>query len=167
MNIIGHPTGTLIEERAGYEFDVDAVFRAAARTGTALEINANPARLDLNADLARKAREMGCIFSIDTDAHYVEDMDNMLFGVATARKAGITKERVLNARPLQDVLRSFERSVPQRATKFARLLERFTNRPLQAQALEQLCRGVQSLVGDTRLQNSRDNRCPHNRTCHV
>ncbi len=104
VNIIGHPTGTLIEERAGYEFDVDAVFRAAARTGTALEINSNPARLDLNADLARKAKEMGCIFSVDTDAHYVEDMDNMLFGVATARKAGITKERVLNAQPLQDVL---------------------------------------------------------------
>ncbi len=104
VNIIGHPTGTLIEERAGYEFDVDAVFRAAARTGTALEINANPARLDLSADLARKAREMGCTFSIDTDAHYIEDMDNMLFGVATARKAGITKERVLNARSLADVL---------------------------------------------------------------
>jgi len=104
VNIIGHPTGTLIEERAGYEFDVDAVFRAAARTGTALEINSNPARLDLSADLARKAKEMGCIFSVDTDAHYIEDMDNMLFGVATARKAGITKERVLNAQPLQDVL---------------------------------------------------------------
>ncbi len=104
VSIIGHPTGTLIEEREGYEFDVDAVFRAAARTGTALEINANPARLDLNADLARRAREMGCTFSIDTDAHHIEDMDNMLFGVATARKAGIPKERVLNAQPLADVL---------------------------------------------------------------
>jgi DNA polymerase (family X) len=104
VTIIGHPTGQLIEEREGYEFDVDAVFRTAARTGTALEINSNPARLDLSADLARRARELGCIFSIDTDAHHVEDMDNMLFGVATARKAGITKESVLNTRPLQGVV---------------------------------------------------------------
>ena len=107
--IIGHPTGTLIGEREGYEFDADAVFRAAARTGTALEINANPARLDLPADLARRARELGCTFSIDTDAHHIEDMDNMLFGVATARKAGITKDRVLNARSLPDLL-AFVRS---------------------------------------------------------
>jgi DNA polymerase (family X) len=106
VNIIGHPTGTLVEEREGYEFDVEAVFKAAARTGTALEINSNPARLDLPADLARKAREMGCIFSIDTDAHHIEDMDNLLFGLATARKAGITKEQVLNTKSLAD-LRSF------------------------------------------------------------
>ncbi|HXW51769.1 MAG TPA: DNA polymerase/3'-5' exonuclease PolX [Candidatus Acidoferrales bacterium] len=104
VNIIGHPTGTLIEEREGYDFDREAVFKAAARTGTALEINANPARLDLSADLARKAREAGCTVSIDTDAHHAEDMDNMLYGVATARKAGVSKEQVLNARPLEDVL---------------------------------------------------------------
>lgn len=104
VNIIGHPTGTLIEEREGYDFDREAVFRAAARTGTALEINSNPARLDLSADLARKAREAGCTIAIDTDAHHIEDMDNMLFGVATARKAGISKDRVLNARPLEEVL---------------------------------------------------------------
>ncbi|MBV8162884.1 MAG: DNA polymerase/3'-5' exonuclease PolX [Candidatus Eremiobacteraeota bacterium] len=104
VTIIGHPTGELINEREGYQFDVDAVFRAAARTGTALEINANPARLDLSADLARHARELGCTIAIDTDAHYLDDMDNMLFGVATARKAGLTKEQVLNTRPLADVL---------------------------------------------------------------
>lgn len=104
VNIIGHPTGTLIEEREGYEFDREAVFKAAARTGTALEINSNPARLDLSADLARKAREAGCTVSIDTDAHHIDDMDNMLFGVATARKAGISKDRVLNARSLDEVL---------------------------------------------------------------
>jgi DNA polymerase (family 10) len=105
VTIIGHPTGELINEREGYQFDVDAVFRAAARTGTALEINANPARLDLSADLARHAREVGCTVAIDTDAHYLDDMDNMLFGVATARKAGLTKEQVLNARPLTELLR--------------------------------------------------------------
>ena len=103
VSIIGHPTGELIGEREGYEFDEDAVFRAAARTGTALEINANPARLDLSADRARRARELGCTISIDTDAHHIEDMDNMLFGVATARKAGFTKDQVLNTRSLSDV----------------------------------------------------------------
>lgn len=104
VNIIGHPTGSLLESRAGYEFDVDAVFRAAAETGTALEINANPARLDLGAPLARRARELACTLAIDTDAHGPDGLDHMFFGVGTARKAGLTKEHVLNARPLEDVL---------------------------------------------------------------
>jgi DNA polymerase (family 10) len=104
VNIIGHPTGALLEARAGYEFDVDAVFREAALTGTALEINANPARLDLSAGLARRARELGCTLSIDTDAHGIENLDYMFYGVGTARKAGVKKEHVLNARPVDDVL---------------------------------------------------------------
>ncbi len=104
VNIIGHPTGGLINEREGYEFDYDAVFRAAAENGTALEINANPARLDLSAPLARRAKEMGCTIAIDTDAHHVDSMDYMLFGVGTARKAGLTKADVLNARPLDELL---------------------------------------------------------------
>jgi DNA polymerase (family 10) len=105
VNIIGHPTGTLIEQRAGYEFDADAVFRAAAASGTALEINANPARLDLSAGMARRAKELGCTISIDTDAHHFEDFDNLRFGVGTARKAGLTKADVLNTREVDDVLR--------------------------------------------------------------
>src|SRR5215472_12874633 len=104
VNVIGHPTGALLEQRAAYEFDVDAVFRAAAETGTALEINANPARLDLDANLARRARELGCTLSIDTDAHSADMLDDMFYGVGTARKAGLTKENVLNARPVEGVL---------------------------------------------------------------
>ncbi len=104
VNIIGHPTGALLEARAAYEFDVDVVFRAAAETGTALEINSNPARLDLNADLARRARELGCTIAIDTDAHGPDGLDHLFFGVGTARKAGLTKADVLNARPVEDVL---------------------------------------------------------------
>jgi len=104
VNIIGHPTGGLINEREGYEFDVDTVFRTAAQTGTAMEINSNPARLDLSAPLARRAKELGCTLAIDTDAHHVDSMDYMLFGVGTARRAGLTKADVLNARPLNDVL---------------------------------------------------------------
>lgn len=105
VNIIGHPTGALIEKRAGYEFDQEAVFRAAAQSGTAMEINANPKRLDLNAAMARRAKEMGCTISIDTDAHSVEMLDHMHFGVGTARKAGLTRADVLNTRGLSDVLK--------------------------------------------------------------
>ena len=105
VNIIGHPTGALIEKRAGYEFDQEAVFRAAAQSGTAMEINANPKRLDLNAAMARRAKEMGCTISIDTDAHSVEMLDHMHFGVGTARKAGLTSADVLNTRRLSDVLK--------------------------------------------------------------
>lgn len=103
VNIIGHPTGTLLEQRAAYEFEVDAVFRAAAESGTALEINANPARLDLDHNLARRARELGCTLSIDTDAHSTDMLDDMFYGVGTARKAGLTKEHVLNTRPVEGV----------------------------------------------------------------
>jgi DNA polymerase (family 10) len=104
VNVIGHPTGVLIEERAGYEFDADAVFRAAASSGTALEINSHPARLDLSTSLARRAKELGCTLAIDTDAHSIEDFDNLRFGVGTARRAGLAAADVLNARPLEGVL---------------------------------------------------------------
>ena len=104
VNIIGHPTGALLEQRAGYEFDVDAVFREAAATGTALEINANPSRLDLSAGLARRAKQLGCTIAIDTDAHGPDMLDDMIYGVGTARKAGLTKADVLNARPVDGVL---------------------------------------------------------------
>jgi DNA polymerase (family 10) len=104
VNIIGHPTGVLIEERAGYEFDYDAVFKEAAKTQTAMEINANPARLDLSAPLARRAAELGCTIAIDTDAHAFDSLDYLLFGVGTGRKAGLTKDQVLNARSLDGVL---------------------------------------------------------------
>jgi DNA polymerase (family 10) len=105
VNIIGHPTGALIEKRTGYEFDQEAVFRAAAQSGTAMEINANPKRLDLNAAMARRARELGCTIAIDTDAHSIEMLDHMHFGVGTARKAGLTRADVLNTRPLAAVLK--------------------------------------------------------------
>jgi len=104
VNIVGHPTGVLLGEREGYEFDADAVFRAAARNGTALEINSNPARLDLSGSLARRAKEAGCQIAIDTDAHHIEDFDNLRFGIGTARRAGLTKTDVVNTRPLEGLL---------------------------------------------------------------
>jgi DNA polymerase (family 10) len=104
VNIIGHPTGRDVETFPGYEFDFDAVFAAAARTGTALEIDGQPRRLDLPSGLARRARSFGVTFSLDSDAHAVPDLANVEFAVGQARRAWITRGEVLNARPLADVL---------------------------------------------------------------
>ena len=104
LTIIGHPTGRNIQGFDGSEFDYDAVFAAAARTGTALEIDGQPKRLDLPSALARRAREFGVTFSLDSDAHATGQLQNISYAVGQARRAWITKEEVLNARPLEDVL---------------------------------------------------------------
>jgi DNA polymerase (family 10) len=104
VTIIGHPTGRNVGSFAGYEFDYDAVFAAAARTGTALEIDGHPSRLDLPSALARRAREFGVTFSCDSDAHAVEQLAHISYAVGQARRAWITPAEVLNARPLAGVL---------------------------------------------------------------
>ena len=96
VDIIGHPTGRLIQEREGADLDMDAVLKAAAETGTALEINANPRRLDLEDIYARRAVEMGIKLVIDTDAHHPSHMDFLPFGVATARRGWVTAKDVIN-----------------------------------------------------------------------
>ncbi len=103
VTIIGHPTGRNVEQFPGYEFDYDAVFAAAARTGTALEIDGQPGRLDLPSALARRARSFGVTFSLDSDAHAVGHLANVAYAVGQARRAWITPAEVLNARPLADV----------------------------------------------------------------
>ena len=90
--------------QAGYEFDYDAVFAAAARTGTALEIDGQAARLDLPAPLARKAKSFGVTFTLDSDAHRTGDLAAVEFAIGQARRAGLVKADVLNARPLDEVL---------------------------------------------------------------
>jgi DNA polymerase (family X) len=104
VTILGHPTGRRLSGFAGYEFDYDAVFAAAARTGTAIEIDGQAARLDLPAPLARRARSFGVTFSLDSDAHRTSDLSDVEFAVGQAKRAGITKEDVLNARSLEGVL---------------------------------------------------------------
>ncbi|HTD38095.1 MAG TPA: DNA polymerase/3'-5' exonuclease PolX [Candidatus Limnocylindrales bacterium] len=104
VNIIGHPTGRNVETFAGYDFDHDAVFAAAARTGTALEIDGQPARLDLPSPLARRAKEFGVTFTCDSDAHGVAHLENVAYAVGQARRGWITAGEVLNARPLEEVL---------------------------------------------------------------
>jgi DNA polymerase (family X) len=96
VSIIGHPTGRLIGERDAYELDMDKVLRVAAETGTAIEINAYPLRLDLNDIFARKARDMGVIVVISTDAHVSSQFGFMSYGVSVARRAWMEKGEVLN-----------------------------------------------------------------------
>jgi len=96
VNAIGHPTGRLIERREPYAIDLDAVFAAAARTGTMLEINANPKRRDLSDVHARAAVRAGVRIVIDSDAHRAETLQNMRWGVATARRAWLSKHDVAN-----------------------------------------------------------------------
>jgi DNA polymerase (family 10) len=104
VDVIGHPTGRNVGSFPGYEFDYDAVFAAAARTGTALEIDGQPGRLDLPSGLARRARTFGVTFALDSDAHAVGDLANVEFAVGQARRAWVVRDEVLNARPLEDVL---------------------------------------------------------------
>jgi DNA polymerase (family 10) len=103
VNIIGHPTGRRFDVSLGYEFDYDAVFAAAARTGTALEIDGQAARLDLPAPLARRAKSFGTTFTLDSDAHRTGDLGAVEFAVGQARRAGLERGDVLNARPLDEV----------------------------------------------------------------
>lgn len=103
VTIVGHPTGRRFDGGAGYEFDYDAVFAAAARTGTALEIDGQAMRLDLPAPLVRMAKSYGVTFTADSDAHRTRDLANVELAVGQARRAGLTKEDLLNARPYEAV----------------------------------------------------------------
>jgi len=105
VNIIGHPTGRLIGKRDPVEFDFEEVFKAAARTGTAMEINAHPDRLDLRDEHILWARRFGVKFAINTDAHSTINLENMKFGVATAQRGWLTREDVINAWPLAKLQR--------------------------------------------------------------
>ncbi len=99
VNIIGHPTTRRIGQREPVDVDLEEVFKAAARTGTALEINAHPDRLDLKDEHILWARRHGVRFAIDTDAHSVPGLDSMRFGVGTAQRGWLTKDDVINAWP--------------------------------------------------------------------
>jgi DNA polymerase (family 10) len=98
VDAIGHPTGRKIELREPYALDIEKVVEAAVRTGTFLEINANPDRRDLNEQNARLAVEAGAMLVIDSDSHGIETLENIRYGVATARRAWVTADQVANTR---------------------------------------------------------------------
>ena len=108
VNVIGHPTARRIGRRPPVDVDFGELFRACARTGTALEINASPQRLDLPSDHVRAARDAGVKFAIDSDAHAVSDLANMPYGVGAAQRGWLTPDDVINTWPL-DRLRAFFR----------------------------------------------------------
>src|SRR5262245_11399971 len=105
VRVIGHPTGRLLGDREPYELDLDEIMKEAARTRTCLEVNCNFHRLDLNDMHCRKAREMGVHVIINTDSHNYDDLLNLPYGVATAQRGWIEKDRVLNAKPVEDMLK--------------------------------------------------------------
>ena len=104
VDILVHPTGRLIGSRDPYDVDLDAVFTAARQHGKAIEINASPERLDLGDVHARRAAQLGIPIAINTDTHYLGNLDNLELGLAVARRAWIGAAQVLNARPLGDLL---------------------------------------------------------------
>ena len=112
VDAIGHPTGRLINRREPYGLDIEKIVEAAIRTGTFLEINANPNRRDLDENNARYAVEAGAMLVIDSDAHGTDTLGNIAYGVATARRGWVTAARVANTRewPELDALRKRGRS---------------------------------------------------------
>jgi DNA polymerase (family 10) len=109
VDIIAHPTGRIIDQREPYEVDMQAVLQAAARTGTALEINSHPSRLDLNDVNAKAAKEMAVKLSINSDAHDAEQLLTMKYGVNVARRAWLEKKDVLNTLLLKELRSALKR----------------------------------------------------------
>jgi DNA polymerase (family 10) len=105
VDFIGHPTGRLFPDRAPSDLDMDKVLATAAESGVVMEINAHPARLDLDDVHAKRAIEMGINLTINTDAHTDTDMDLMHFGVSTARRAWVEAEDVINTWSVEKLLK--------------------------------------------------------------
>jgi DNA polymerase (family 10) len=101
VDLIGHPRTQQIGRREPNAVDMDRIFEAAGKTGVALEINANPVRLDLEAQYAQRATEFGIPLCIDTDAHRTEHLDYMYYGVLTARRGWVRAEQVINTWPVE------------------------------------------------------------------
>lgn len=104
VDIIAHPTGRIIGRREGYDVDIDMLIELAKETNTALELNANPNRLDLNPENLKKAQDAGVMIVINTDAHKIDTLVDMEVGVAVAKKGWITKSSVLNALDTEGLL---------------------------------------------------------------
>ncbi|MFC2092031.1 DNA polymerase/3'-5' exonuclease PolX [Elusimicrobiota bacterium] len=108
VNIIAHPTGRLINEREPYAVDIHKIIQTAKRTGTALEINAHPLRLDLQYNFVKEAKDSGLRLAIGTDAHYADEMELMSYGVAVARRGWLEKNDLLNTMEEADLASFFK-----------------------------------------------------------
>ncbi|MGZ5543310.1 MAG: DNA polymerase/3'-5' exonuclease PolX [Limisphaerales bacterium] len=110
MNILGHPTGRLIDQRVGYPLDIERILQAAKERGCIIEINAQPDRLDLPDFHCQRGKELKLKFVISTDAHSISDLDFMRFGVWQARRGWLEAADVVNTRSWRDVQKLFERT---------------------------------------------------------
>jgi DNA polymerase (family 10) len=113
VDVIAHPSGRMIGTRDDLDLDWDAVYAEAARTGTVLEMNGSPHRLDLAVERARRALEVGCTLSIDSDAHRTNEFDHLDWGVSQARRAWVEPKDVLNTRSRAELLDWLARPRPQ------------------------------------------------------
>ena len=114
VNVIGHPTGRRIGSRAAGDVDLEALYRAAARTGTALEVNGSPHRLDLGDEQVRLAHQFGVMLAFGADSHGPGHLANMRFAVATAGRGWTTPDRVLNTLPMDELRRFLAKGRPGR-----------------------------------------------------
>jgi len=108
VDILFHPTGRLIQKRAAYDVDMERVIKEAVKTGTILEINGSPSRLDLKDDHIRMAVEAGAKFTINSDAHSKEHFEFLDFGIAQARRGWATARDVINTLPLSEFLKKLK-----------------------------------------------------------
>ena len=108
VDIISHPTGRIIQRRDEYQIDFDKILRVAKETGTILEINSFPERLDLNAENIRRAKEAGVKMVINTDSHHKDQLRFIEFGIAQARRGWAEKEDIINTQPFEKLLKYFK-----------------------------------------------------------
>ncbi len=110
VDILFHPTGRLLKEREAYALDVDAVIAAAKETGTVLEVNAFPNRLDLNDEYVRRCVERGVKLAIDSDAHHTSHFGYLKYGIGQARRGWAEAKDIVNTRPLKEMLKLLKRN---------------------------------------------------------
>ena len=108
VDVIGHPTGRRPGSREGATYDFEAVFKEAARHGVALEVDCDPARMDLSPEMARLALECGCMFSVDADAHAPSEFAYVPMAFWMPRRASIPEERILNFRSVDELTMALE-----------------------------------------------------------
>ncbi|MCL5795621.1 MAG: PHP domain-containing protein, partial [Patescibacteria group bacterium] len=106
VNVLGHPTGRLIEKRSGIEADWEKIFKIAAQNKVAMEINAQADRLDLNDSMILLAQKYGIKFIISTDSHNIPQLNNIRYGVAMARRGWCEKKDILNTLSLNDFIKA-------------------------------------------------------------
>ncbi len=109
LDIVFHLTGRLIQERPGIDLELEEIFEAAKRTGTILEINAYPNRLDLNDENIRRAKNLGVKLSLGTDAHAGRELAYMNYGLSQARRGWAEKKDIINTMPLAEILAFFKK----------------------------------------------------------